>query len=74
MDPAIIKQQIEKDTRSNSAKENFIKDITTKTGYKRNAVVNNAELFRYADSVTAKNKTVLRTDSFSMTQIFGEKF
>jgi peptidyl-prolyl cis-trans isomerase SurA len=51
-----LKQQIEKDSRSNAAKENFIKDITKKTGYKRNAAVNNAELFRYADSVAANNK------------------
>lgn len=52
-----LKQQIEKDARSNAAKESFIKDITVKTGYKRNAAVKDADLFRYADSVTL-NKTV----------------
>jgi peptidyl-prolyl cis-trans isomerase SurA len=51
-----LKMQIEKDARSNIAKENFIKDITKKTGYKRNAAIKNSELFRYADSVTANNK------------------
>jgi len=51
-----LKQQIEKDSRSKAGKENFLKDITINTGYKRNAAVKNAELFRYADSVTANNK------------------
>ena len=53
---ASLKQQIAKDTRINNAKENFIKDITVKTGYKKNPAVKDADLFRFADSV-ALNKT-----------------
>ena len=52
---AALKQLIAKDARINSAKEKFIKDITLKTGYKKNAAVKDADLFRYADSV-ALNK------------------
>ncbi len=51
-----LKQKIAKDTRINSAKENFIKEITAKTGYKKNAAVKDADLFRYADSVTVNKK------------------
>ena len=53
---ASLKQQIAKDARINNAKEDFIKDITVKTGYKKNPVVKDADLFRFADSV-ALNKT-----------------
>ncbi len=48
---AAIRQQIEKDPRINIAKENFLKEITPKTGFRRNGNVKNAELFKYADSV-----------------------
>lgn len=51
-----LKQKIAKDTRINSAKENFIKEITAKTGYKKNAAVKDTDLFRYADSVTVNKK------------------
>jgi peptidyl-prolyl cis-trans isomerase SurA len=51
-----LKQKISKDARINSAKESFIKEITIKTGYRRNLAVKNTDLFRYADSVTANKK------------------
>ena len=51
-----LKQKIAKDPRINTAKENFIKEITVKTGYKKNAAVTNADLFRYADSVAINKK------------------
>ncbi len=51
-----LKQKIAKDPRINSAKENFIKEITIKTGYKKNAAVKDADLFRYADSVALNKK------------------
>ena len=46
-----LKQQMAKDARMNIAKEKFLKDITSKTNYKKNPVVKDAVLFRYADSV-----------------------
>ena len=51
-----LKQQIAKDARINSATEIFIKDITVKTGYKRNPAIKNTDLFRYADSVALNKK------------------
>lgn len=52
-----IRQKIEKDSRINSAKESFIKDITQKIGFKKSAFINNTDLFKYADSVV-KNKLI----------------
>ncbi len=52
-----IKQQIQKDSRINLAKETFLKEITQKTGFKRNTLIKEPELFKYADSVV-KNKSV----------------
>lgn len=54
---ATLKQQMAKDARMNIAREKFLKDITVKTNYKRNAAVKDAEFFRYADSVVA-NRSV----------------
>ena len=48
-----LKKQITADTRINRVKAGFLKTIQAKTGYKRNAAIKDAELFRYADSVTA---------------------
>ena len=47
-----LQQQIEKDARINIAKETFVKNILTKIDFKRNKNVNDAELFRLADTVT----------------------
>jgi peptidyl-prolyl cis-trans isomerase SurA len=54
---ASLKQQMAKDARMNIAREKFLKDITALTNYKRNLLVKDPELFRYADSVVA-NRTV----------------
>ena len=50
---ANLKQLILKDSRINASKASFTKTLLAKTGYKRNAAVKDALLFRYADSVTA---------------------
>lgn len=52
-----LKQKVLQDDRINAAKAQFIKDVFAKVGYKRNASVKEAELFRYADSMTA-TKTI----------------
>ena len=53
---AALKQQISQDSRINNVKAEFLKTVKLKSGYKRNMAVKDAELFRYADSVTAQNK------------------
>ncbi len=55
---AALKQQVLQDARINIAKANFIKTVIVKTGFKRNTIVKDAQLFRYADSVTAKGNVI----------------
>lgn len=50
---ALIKQQVLADPRVEIAKANFTQDITAKTGFKRNPLVKDEELFRYADSIAS---------------------
>lgn len=47
-----LKQKILQDPRINSAKEKFAKDILTTIMYKKVTAVKDADLFRYADSVS----------------------
>lgn len=46
-----IKQKVLQDSRVNNVKELFAKSVLKLVAYKRNALVKDAELFRYADSV-----------------------
>lgn len=47
-----LKQKTQQDSRINSAKEKFAKDILTTIAYKKGTTVKDADLFRYADSVS----------------------
>jgi peptidyl-prolyl cis-trans isomerase SurA len=72
-----LKEKINQDARINIARAKFTKDIMAKTGFKRNALVKDAQLFRYADSVAANaaiktypiNKTILF--SFTKSKVTG---
>lgn len=55
-----LRQKVLQDSRIEAAKEKFAREIVAKVGFKRNAVVKDADLFRYADSVVA-NPTVAIT-------------
>jgi len=48
-----IKQKVLQDSRVNTAKDLFTKEVVKLIGYKKNAAVKDADLFRYADSVVA---------------------
>lgn len=48
-----IKQKTEQSDRINASKEKFTKDVIKLIGFKRNAAVKEADIFKYADSVTA---------------------
>jgi peptidyl-prolyl cis-trans isomerase SurA len=52
----LLKQQISQDRRVGRVKENFVKSIIKKTGYKRPPLPKDEQLFRFADSVTAKKE------------------
>jgi peptidyl-prolyl cis-trans isomerase SurA len=62
-----LKQKVLQDSRINSAKEKFAKDIITTIGYKRSAAVTDAELFRYADSVS-KDLNAENSDKFPVSK------
>jgi len=47
-----LKQKIQQDTRINTARESFLKEIMKQVNFKKTGAVSDAELFRYADSVT----------------------
>lgn len=52
---ALIRQQVMQDGRINIAKTNFVKTVMAVTKFKRNPLLKDEQLFRYADSVVAKN-------------------
>lgn len=51
-----IKQKVTQDARISSVKEKFARDIASKTGYKKLTIITDADLFKYADSVTKKQE------------------
>jgi len=53
---AALKDQVSKDDRMNGAKAGFLKTVKIKTGYKWAGLVKEADLSRYADSVTVNNQ------------------
>lgn len=48
-----LRQKVLHDSRINDAKDMFTRSVIKQIGYKKNAAVKDAELFRYADSVVA---------------------
>jgi peptidyl-prolyl cis-trans isomerase SurA len=46
------KQKVLQDDRVSGARARFVKDVVKKVGYKRNPAVPDAQLFRFADSMT----------------------
>ena len=52
-----LKQKIQQDSRINSARELFVKEVLKQTGFKKTGAVSDADLYRYADSVIANPKS-----------------
>jgi peptidyl-prolyl cis-trans isomerase SurA len=69
---ASLKQQVTQDARINIAKANFFKDVLKRTGFKRNTLLKDEQLFRYADSVAAnkevKHYPISKNTLFSFTK------
>ncbi len=67
-----LKERVTQDARINIARAKFTKDIMAKTGFKRNSLVKDAQLFRYADSVaangTVKNYPISKIPIFSFAK------
>lgn len=62
-----IKQKVQQDGRINTVKEKFIRDVTTKTGFKKQPGINEIEFYKYADSVSL-NPTIINTDNFPINK------
>jgi peptidyl-prolyl cis-trans isomerase SurA len=58
-----LKQKVLQDNRVNVAKANFFKNVMKQLGYKKLNTVKDAELFRYADSVSAHLSTAVSKDN-----------
>ncbi len=50
---ADLKQKVSQDSRVNTAKAAFLKDVMKQLGFKKATQVKDAEFFRYADSISA---------------------
>lgn len=48
-----LKQKIQQDSRINSAKELFVKEVLKQVNFKKTGTVSDTDLFRYADSAAA---------------------
>ncbi|MDQ6845749.1 MAG: peptidylprolyl isomerase, partial [Bacteroidota bacterium] len=53
-----LRQEVLNDSRIGTAKEKFVKDILTKTGYKKNKAINEADLWRITDSFALGGKQI----------------
>ncbi len=53
-----LKQEVLNDGRIETAKEKFVKEILSKTGYKKNNAINEAALWKITDSFTLANKKI----------------
>lgn len=53
-----LKQDVLNDSRIETAKEKFVKEILAKTGYKKNSAVSDAELWKITDSFALANKNI----------------
>ncbi len=61
-----LKQKILQDSRVDAAKEKFTKEVIKKIGFKKNAAVKDADIFKYADSISV-NPTAERTQKFPVS-------
>jgi peptidyl-prolyl cis-trans isomerase SurA len=66
-----LRQQVNQDTRVNSAKSRFLKDVLVKVNYKKNPAVRDAEWFRFADSIVANR--AIKQYPFSKKVLFTLK-
>ncbi|MDQ2863185.1 MAG: peptidylprolyl isomerase [Bacteroidota bacterium] len=53
-----LKQEVLKDSRVSLAKDRFLKDVLVKTGFKKNAAVNEKNLWKVTDTFTVSNTKI----------------
>ena len=69
----LLKQEVLKDARVNEPKQKFINEVLTKIEYKRNKLVQEEELFRYADSVKLLSNVKMYPISRQTIFTFGKQ-
>ncbi len=52
-----LKQQVLQDSRVDAAKQKFLEDVLVKIGYKKNNLVKEEDIYKYADTVAANKRT-----------------
>jgi peptidyl-prolyl cis-trans isomerase SurA len=62
-----LKQKILQDSRINTERDKFAKEIVEKTGFKKAASVSEYDLFRYADTLM-KNPTEVQTENLPISK------
>jgi len=68
---ANLKQQVLGDNRIALAKENFLKEILEKTGYKKNNTVNENDLWKITDTFAISNKKIISGNVNGNTILFS---
>ena len=68
---ASLKQQVQQDSRISSAKEKFLKDILKTLGYKKNAGINEKDLWRITDSFIVSNKKITAANLNEKTLLYS---
>lgn len=66
-----LKQDVLNDSRIETAKEKFVKEILAKTGYKKNTAVSNAVLWKITDSFALVNKNIAVGNVNEKTVLFS---
>lgn len=66
-----LKQDVLNDTRIETAKEKFVKEILAKTGYKKNSAVSDAALWKITDSFALVNKNITVGNLNEKTVLFS---
>lgn len=68
---AALKLLVQQDSRVLSAKEKFLKDVLKTLGYKKNAAVNENNLWSITDSFITANKQIITTNLNQKTLLFS---
>lgn len=66
-----LKQDVLNDIRIETAKEKFVKEILTQTGYKKNSAVSDATLWKITDSFALANKNISVGNLNEKTALFS---
>ncbi len=64
-------QEVLKDSRIASAKEKFVKEVLSKTGYRKNNLINEKDLWKVTDTFSISNKKIASGNVNAKTVLFS---